>query len=100
MEKVQKTIDEMHAGNTAAIINNISADVPFIVLHAIMAGTKLGLKEPTFIEGVRSAEENENVLLGLPISKVATASLHLLNDKKYNGSDAVIKELIESKFDM
>lgn len=100
MESVQKLIDEMHSGNTDVIINNISAEVPFVVLHAIMAGTKLGLKESTFIEGVRSAEKNENVLLGLPVSKVAVASLHLLNDKKYSGSDAVIKQLIESKLNM
>ena len=100
MEDIQKLIDEMHSGNTDAIIKNISAEVPFFVLHAIMAGTKNGLKDAAFIEGVRMAEANDAVLLGIPVSKIATASLHLLNEKKYNGSDAVIKQLIESKFDM
>lgn len=100
MENVQKLIDDMHGGNTDAIINNISSEVPFVVLHAIMSGTKSGLKEPAFLEGVRSAEASDASLLGIPVSKVATASLHLLDVKKYDGSDIVVKQLIESKFNM
>ena len=98
MKKIQKLIDQMHAGNTNTIINNIFSDIPIIVMNAIMAGTKVGLTDPLFLEGVRNAEKNDAVLLGVPISKVATASLHLLTDKKYSGDDIFIRKLIESEF--
>ena len=99
MKETQKLIDEMHAGNTEEILRNISANVPILVLNAMMAGIRYGVKEASFIEGVRKAEENEAVLLGVPVCKVATAALHLLNVKPYTGTDQLIMELIESKFE-
>ena len=99
MKETQKMIDRMHAGNTEEILRNISAQTPILVLNAIMAGIKHGLKESSFIEGIRKAEENEAVLLGVPVCKVATAALHPLNVKLYTGTDQLILELIESKFE-
>ena len=99
MKETQRLIDEMHGGNAEIILSNISAKTPILVLNAIMAGIKHGLKESSFIEGIRKAEENEAVLLGVPVCKVATAALHLLNAKPYTGTDRQILELIESKFE-
>ena len=81
------------------ILSNISAKTPILVLNAIMAGIKTGMKEPAFIEGIRKAEGNDAVLLCVPVCKVATAALHLLNAKPYTGTDRQILELIESKFE-
>jgi len=99
LNETQKIIDRMHAGNTEEILRNISSETPILVLNAMLAGIKIGLKEPFFIEGVRKAEENEAVLLNVPVCKIATAVLHLLNAKPYTGTDRQILELIESKFE-
>lgn len=98
MTKTQMLIDEMHNGNTNVIIENISNQTPIIILNAIMAGTKFGIKTPAFLDGVTAAEKSDAVLLGIPLSKFATASLHLLKQKEYKGSDSTIVSMIESKF--
>ena len=89
----------MYAGNTEIILSSVSAEVPLLVMNAIMAGMKVGLRDSAFIEGVRKAEENGAVLLGVSVCKVATAALHLLGVKQYAGTDYLIKGLIESKFE-
>lgn len=96
MTDTQKLIDQMHTGDISAILDNIQAKTPILVLNAIMAGVKIGLKDSTFIEGVLKAEENDVVLLGLPVKKVATAALHLIGQRKYTGKDPVIVALIEA----
>ena len=96
MTDTQKLIDQMHAGDISVIVDNIQDKTPILVLNAIMAGVKIKLKDKAFIDGLKKAEENEVALLGLPIQKVATAALHLLGQRKYNGKDSVIISLIES----
>lgn len=96
MTNTQKLIDRMHAGEIPVIIENIQAKTPILVLNAIMAGVKKGLRDAAFIDGVLKAEESDVVLLGLPIKKAATAALHLLGQRRYTGKDSVIVSLIES----
>lgn len=98
MKETQKLIDEMYAGNRETILNSISCETPLLVMNAIMAGMKTGMKDPAFVEGVRKAAENDTVLLGVPICKVAAAALHLLGVKQDAGTDRMIRELIESRF--
>lgn len=100
MTKTQMIIDEMHQGKVAVIIENISAKTPILVLNAIMAGTKMGITETAFIDGVKLAEKRDTMLLGIPISKFATASLHLLGIEEYTGDDPVIISMIESRFEL
>lgn len=97
MTNTQKLIDRMHAGEIPMILENIQARTPILVLNAMMAGVKMGVKDPAFIEGIKKAEKSDVVLLGLPIKKVATAALHLLGQCEYSGEDPVIAALIESK---
>lgn len=96
MTDTQKLIDQMQTGDVSVILDNIQAKTPILMLNAIMAGVKIGLKDSRFTEGLLKAEENEVVLLGLPIKKVATAALHLIGQRRYTGKDSVIMALIES----
>lgn len=96
MTDTQKLIDQMHAGDISVIVDNIQEKTPILVLNAIMAGVKIELRNKAFIDGLLKAEKNDVALLGLPIQKAATAALHLLGQRKYNGKDPVIISLIES----
>lgn len=98
MTKTQMLIDEMHKGNAKIITENIVSSTPIIVLNAIMAGTKMGIKSPAFLNGVAAAEESSVVLLGIPLRNFATASLHLLGKKEYTGEDPSIISIINSRF--
>jgi len=100
MTKVQTKIDAMHKGNVDAIMNGISSRVPIVALNAILAGTQRNLHDPVFIEGVKQAEESNEILLGIPLKAFATASLHLLGEKKYVGKDTIIITMIDTKMKM
>ena len=91
-------IDEMHNGNRELIIENISSQIPMLVLNAIVAGTKLAIQTPAFLDGLKAAEKSEVVLLGIPLSNFATAALHLLGRRKYEGNDPIIVSMIKSRF--
>lgn len=100
MTKVQTKIDAMHKGNINAITNGISSRVPIVALNAILAGTQHDLHDPVFIEGVKQATENNETILGIPMKSFATASLHLLGEKKYAGKDTIIISMIDAKLKM
>ena len=100
MTKVQTRIDDMHKGNIKAITNGVSSRVPIVALNAILTGTQRNLHDPVFIEGVKQAEESNEILLGIPLKSLATASLHLLGEKKYVGDDKLIITMIDSKMKM
>lgn len=100
MTKVQTRIDDMHKGNINAITNGISSRVPIVALNAILAGTQRNLHDPVFIEGVKQAENSSEILLGIPLKAFAAASLHLLGEKKYEGKDALIITMIDTKMKM
>ena len=89
-------IDAMHKGDKDIIVKCIMSSNPLLQLNAIWAGTKTGLHDDIFIEGVKNAEASNEILLGCPIRKFATASLHLLEIRKYSGTDAQIKSMIRA----
>lgn len=98
--KMQMLIDEMHSGNQRVIVESINHKMPIVVMNAIIAGTRHEIRTAAFLEGVAAAAKSDTVMLGIPLSKVATASLHLLGQREYDGSDRVIIELIESGFNL
>lgn len=100
MTNTQKMIDAMHKGDAEIIRNCITSKSPILLINAIMAGTKRKLHDDTFIKGVRDAEDSTEVLMGYPIKKAATASLHLLGVRKYSGNDEMIKTMIADAFDI
>ena len=100
MTTVQTKIDAMHKGNIAAIMDGISSHVPIVALNAILAGTQHNLHESAFVEGVKRFAENNEALLGIPLKSFATASLHLLGEKKYDGKDKIIISMIDAKMKM
>ena len=100
MSEIQNMINTMHKGNIEAITKGVASRVPIVALNAIMAGTQHNLHDPVFIEGVKQAEESNEVLLGIPLKAFATASLHLLGEKKYAGKDTIIIAMIDTKMKM
>lgn len=98
MSNVQINVDNMHNGSISTIMNGITSDSPFELLNAIIAGTKLGLRGKEFIEGLKKAQQNEEVLMGIPIKEFAIASLEVLGIQKYLGDNERIKEMIQCKF--
>ena len=98
--KVQNLINEMHTGNTAAITQGIHSENPLLRLNAIAAGTKLGLKENRFLDGLRIARNSEASVLGFSVRKFAVAALDVLGEETYQGSDEQIRELIQVRFDV
>lgn len=100
MNQTQILINKMHNGDTEAILLGVSSDNDFVVTNAILAGTKQGIKEKKFIEGVSKAQNSKVVLLGFPLASIAIASEHFLEEKKYFGDDEIVKSLIESNFNI
>lgn len=100
MSEIQNMINTMHKGNIEAITKGVASRVPIVALNAIMAGTQRNLHDPVFIEGVKQAEKSNEILLGIPLKAFATASLHLLGEKKYVGNDAIIITMIDTKMKM
>lgn len=94
----QTLIDRMYSGDKNAIISGIMSERPILVMNAVMAGTKLGVRDTRFLIGLKKAGENDEVLLGIHLRKVAIAAEHLLGIKKYNGDDRTILLMIESEF--
>lgn len=97
MENSQQIIEKMKFGDVDIIEQNIESDVPILVLNAIIFGTQKRIKSEAFISGLKSAVENHEILMGKKINDFAIAALHILNEKKYVGSNEVINELIKSK---
>lgn len=100
MNGIQTMVDEMYKGNIEAILSGILSDNDYVLMNAILAGTKQGLKERKFIEGVSNAQNSKTVLPGFPLASVAVASRHFLEGKKYTGGDAMVKLLLDNKFDI
>ena len=100
MQTMQQKIDEMYSGNTEAIIAGVHSKNDYILMNALLSGAKLKIKEEDFIAGVEKARSNETVLLGFQLKSVAEAAYHFLTDRKYAGSDPVIKALIKNKFNI
>lgn len=100
MKTLQTEIDRMYDGNFDAILSNISSKNEYLVMNAILCGTKRKIKNDEFIAGVKKAQDSETVLLGYPLKSVAEASLLFLTDKEYDGDDELVKSLIKNKFDI
>lgn len=98
MSDIQAEIDKMHNGSIESIMKGISSDIPIVILNAIIAGTRLELKNIVFTEGINKTKRSAEVLLGVPIRNFAIASLDVLGIEKYLGDDIRIKELIDCKF--
>ena len=100
MQTMQQKIDEMHGGNTDAIIAGVHSKNDYVVMNAILSGSRLRVKSKEFIDGVKKAQENEAVLLGIPIKSVAKASICFIENRSYKGSDPVVESLIKNKFNI
>lgn len=95
MSDVQSNINNMHNGSTVAIINGISSRSSIEVLNAIVAGTRLKLKDKMFVKSLEKAKDNEESLMGIPIKEFAIASLDILNIQKYSGDSDRVREMIQ-----
>ena len=98
MNQAQILINKMYNGDTEAILSGVSSDNDFVLTNAILAGTKQGIKEKKFIEGVSKAQNSKVVLLGFPLASIAVASRHFLEGEKYFGDDEIVKSLLETDF--
>lgn len=100
MKKMQTLIDKMYDGDTEAIVSGISSKNDYILINSVLAGTKYGIKDKRFIDGVLKAQNSKSVLLGFSLASIAIASEHFLTNKRYMGDDTTVKALIESKFNI
>lgn len=99
MSNKQTIINQIVSGNEKAIIAGIRSDSPIIALNAIMSGTRCGIANSDFVDGVRDiSTKSSDVIMDIPLRKFAIAALHILENKKYSGDDTIIKALIESRF--
>lgn len=95
---IQLVINKMYAGDTEAIISCVDSEKSILVMNALMAGTKMMVRDERFLSGVKKAKKSEVVLLGIPLKKVAVAAEHLLGIQEYMGNDKVILAMISSEF--
>lgn len=95
MSEIQFNVDNMYDGSTVAILNGISSMSSVEVLNAIVAGTRLKLKDKEFIKGLEKAGNNEEALMGIPIKEFAMAALDILNIEKYSGNSVRVREMIQ-----
>lgn len=101
MNEVQAKIDCIISGNEEEIISGVFSDRPIIVVNAIMAGTRRRITDSKFIERLKeiSSDSTEKVM-GLPVSKFATAALYILNEEQYDGNDKVVEKIVRSRFEI
>lgn len=98
MSDLKHKIDTMYKGDEETIIKGISSESQIIVANAVIAGTQQGITDTTFVDELKKLVNNtEIVLLGVPISSIATAALDILGITKYEGNDEYIHSLITSK---
>lgn len=99
MKEEQQAIDNMYKGDIEAIKENITSDVPILVMNAIISGVKIGLKDEKYIEKFEMNRLNKSVLMGVCLGSVAQAAVCILTGKPYLGNDSSIKSLIKSNFE-
>lgn len=99
MKEEQQAIDNMYKGDIEAIKENITSDVPILVMNAIISGVKIGLKDEKYIEKLEMNCLNKSVLMGVCLGSVAQAAVCILTGKPYLGNDSSIKSLIKSNFE-
>ena len=98
MSDIQFNIDKMHDGSIETIMQGISSDTPIELLNSIIAGTKLRIKEKSFVDGVEKATKSEVALMGIPLKEFAVASLEILGIRRYLGENERIKAMIQCEF--
>ncbi len=98
MANIQLQIDAMYKGDKETIIEGISSKTQIVVANAVIAGAQQSIKEPKFIAELKNlVNDTEIVLMGIPVSSIATAALDILDIIKYEGDDEYIQSLINSK---
>lgn len=97
MNNSQLKVKAMHDGSIEEILNGIKSNNTFELINAIIAGTRMNIKDNKFVDRLESAMKNEETLLGVPVYEFATASLDILGIKKYKGNNRRIKEMIQSE---
>lgn len=98
MTNTQLQIDAMYKGNKEIIIEGIFSKSQIVVANAIIAGAQQSIKEPKFVAELKNlVNDTEIVLMGIPVSSIATAALDILGIIKYKGNDEYIQSLISSK---
>ena len=95
---IQSMINKMHSGDIEVIISCVDSEKSILAMNALMAGTKMMVRDVRFLSGVKKAKKSEVVLLGIPLKKVAIAAEHLLGIQEYWGNDQVILDMISSRF--
>lgn len=96
--QTQQKVDRMYSGDVSAIIAGIHSGNDYLMMNAVLSGAKHKIKDTSFMDGLKKAQESEAVLLGFSLKSVAEAAYIFLTGREYTGEDAGIKTLIESEF--
>ena len=77
------------------ILNKLNSDGALYRFQGIIQALDEKVCNPSIAKRMQELESDTVLIAGREVGKYATAVLHILGEKKYSGTDAVITELIE-----
>lgn len=97
----QKLINSMLKGDAVSIKKGFDSDSILLKIDAIICAVKKKTSDKEIIKEIISLKNNTHYLrsVAFTVGEFAIAGLHLLGIEQYNGDNASINRLIESKFD-
>lgn len=100
-KNTNEIIELMSENNAEAIIFGAKSDLPVLNLNAVIFCAKYNVKLENFIFMLKNSFINSDItFFGMPFSKIAIAALDVLGVEKYSGDDSLVKQLIDSKFNI
>ena len=97
--EIKTLVDKMSQNDSAAILYGAKSDSPILNLNAVLFGAKFGYKSQEYIDILKTKlRASEASFMGTPLKIYVDAALDVIGAQKYNGDDADIQRLIDSKF--
>lgn len=97
----QDKIDKMLQGDKIILKQSLESDNAILRMVAIINCTKFKINDDEIIKNIKMLVTDSSFIdiCGFKVCEVATASLHLLKIKRYQGENSSILRLIKSNFE-
>ena len=92
-------IDRMRKGEKKAILDGLSHSGAIYRMNAISFFAISRIQDAEIESKIMELKNDDTVLDGYSVSDFASAALDLLGIETYTGNKALVKDLIESKFE-